>query len=1173
MAVSSRGSAGSGKTAARQIREWAIREGYEVSARGRISAEIEQAFHDAQARKIPVEKVPGGKAAAKKATSGKASAKKSPVKKVTARKAAASKPENWVALMDDPGKVFLLPGNSMPGHRLHGGDLDLNIGWEKFEKLTLRVSQELIRIEDVQVHRYGTQGQTQHGIDLAIEEPDGRYSVVQCKDYFGKSFTKSKFRKAVETFVAGELPFKASVYRFVVAVSSSVQRTEFEDERQALQKKYPKLKLRLWGSEAFNAVLRRREDIVAEFWTRETAEGFCTGVTQRGVPASPPDRVLQAEHLLGGPLETGDVAQLIHDAETAIDDTDPHKAAGFFACAAEVLHDKGFRSHAVSLRERQFNSLLSAELLEEAAALAGGIAAVSLHHADYDTADLLSRKLEELAGEDLVSRVTGKPRKGSDEVKRHVALIRAATEAAGSPIGGADLLRDALEDSSVKFLPEYQPLLVLLLGESMLVDRTDDLPKIDDLLKGAIAQSERLSIRGVEDLAIRLRLLVAEYNSEERDHLFWQAGNYKIADKRLSALVHAREARRRSLNPPAVAAKSLVRKVEKNWRDAVYVGVQAGLLEDAAWWLYSMRRLKLAYGLVAFGPDEEHRSAQSLRITPDQRLLPRYRNVRENALNEIVRKPAFAAMVATRRWLIDSVVSAHWAEEGQAWELLGDLYEKNSQLDRAADCYVRAGSAKKLTNLIEVAGDHLLPVGSLEGGPWWELRALCQILGGQVDLLDDKVASARLSELMELVRRGRAGKLLQDLQQSLSLEATKSVCALAGRGTVEQAKEMLYLLQADVPRKPHHYQYSDAAHASACVAIATAHPELALAAMERLLDLAENDTYDALMALNTADTLALLGAEQFNRVIGMPDVSSFLTDVERAGLKDRVRKLAADGRYPAAEILQKIAPESPEVRAAADAARDRILERPEPDSSHANSGIEVSADAALVRGLDTSDRDVCLRKLLAVADDNREVARNRRCALVGASVLVVTLPSSTRAEVYSWCAAFVDGEKDGSAHDDAFPNDASGMDHVDFGPKSMRGPGLFLALSSADNDDQYVWIRDQALDFLHSGKEDDLYLAAHVLNGLPASLTADIPVGQLAASASIFVRQVAAVLCSRDTTRNERLAVKLAHDPEVRVRRTLAGALFQAERSESTERIKEILELDPSHSVRARLRG
>ncbi|WP_349307423.1 histone-like nucleoid-structuring protein Lsr2 [Rhodococcus sp. IEGM 1307] len=33
----------------REIREWAIGEGLEVSSRGRIPAEIERAFHDAHA--------------------------------------------------------------------------------------------------------------------------------------------------------------------------------------------------------------------------------------------------------------------------------------------------------------------------------------------------------------------------------------------------------------------------------------------------------------------------------------------------------------------------------------------------------------------------------------------------------------------------------------------------------------------------------------------------------------------------------------------------------------------------------------------------------------------------------------------------------------------------------------------------------------------------------------------------------------------------------------------------------------------------------------------------------------------------------------------------------------------------------------------------------------------
>ena len=51
MAVSPRISEGSAKGTTKEIREWAIGEGREVSPRGRISAEIEQAFRDAQATK------------------------------------------------------------------------------------------------------------------------------------------------------------------------------------------------------------------------------------------------------------------------------------------------------------------------------------------------------------------------------------------------------------------------------------------------------------------------------------------------------------------------------------------------------------------------------------------------------------------------------------------------------------------------------------------------------------------------------------------------------------------------------------------------------------------------------------------------------------------------------------------------------------------------------------------------------------------------------------------------------------------------------------------------------------------------------------------------------------------------------------------------------------------
>ncbi|EKT78299.1 hypothetical protein WSS_A33470 [Rhodococcus opacus M213] len=40
------------KKRSKEIREWSIGEGHEVSSRGRISVEIERAFHEAEA-KVP----------------------------------------------------------------------------------------------------------------------------------------------------------------------------------------------------------------------------------------------------------------------------------------------------------------------------------------------------------------------------------------------------------------------------------------------------------------------------------------------------------------------------------------------------------------------------------------------------------------------------------------------------------------------------------------------------------------------------------------------------------------------------------------------------------------------------------------------------------------------------------------------------------------------------------------------------------------------------------------------------------------------------------------------------------------------------------------------------------------------------------------------------------------
>ncbi|RZL78218.1 MAG: histone H1, partial [Rhodococcus sp. (in: high G+C Gram-positive bacteria)] len=81
MAVSPKGSDGSAKNTTKQIREWAIGEGLEVSSRGRISAEIERAFHDAQAKKAQTETASVKKAAVTKSPVARTVVSKASVKK------------------------------------------------------------------------------------------------------------------------------------------------------------------------------------------------------------------------------------------------------------------------------------------------------------------------------------------------------------------------------------------------------------------------------------------------------------------------------------------------------------------------------------------------------------------------------------------------------------------------------------------------------------------------------------------------------------------------------------------------------------------------------------------------------------------------------------------------------------------------------------------------------------------------------------------------------------------------------------------------------------------------------------------------------------------------------------------------------------------------------------
>ena len=124
------------------------------------------------------------------------------------------------------------PAPGSAGNRPPGEDLELRIGWDRFEKLVLDIGKRVFGLRGTQFRRYGTQGQSQQGIDLAGRHPEGTYVVIQCKDY--KNFTRAILRGAVNTFVKGSLPFEAK--HLVVATSAPTEETQFVDELEALQK-------------------------------------------------------------------------------------------------------------------------------------------------------------------------------------------------------------------------------------------------------------------------------------------------------------------------------------------------------------------------------------------------------------------------------------------------------------------------------------------------------------------------------------------------------------------------------------------------------------------------------------------------------------------------------------------------------------------------------------------------------------------------------------------------------------------------------------------------------------------------------------------------------------------------------------------------------------------------
>jgi hypothetical protein len=262
--------------------------------------------------------------------------------------------------------------------------------------------------------------------------------------------------------------------------------------------------------------------------------------------------------------------------------------------------------------------------------------------------------------------------------------------------------------------------------------------------------------------------------------------------------------------------------------------------------------------------------------------------------------------------------------------------------------------------------------------------------------------------------------------------------------------------------------------------------------------------------------------------------------------------MAAEGRYDAGVAVSVLGGTDEAVRGRALQARDRLLNRPEPDGHTFSLGTQMVPDSYLVTFLDLTDQQVCLDKMLSVAGDRREAAQNRQEALTAASNLVFDQSCDVKADVHKRSRAFADGGQDGSFLDaeTTNPHPLSTM-RVDFGSASLRAAGLRLAMCSAVTGDHRMWVRDRAEVMLASNDVSLVSQGALTLAQLGADVIGDLDANLLAGNPLPVVRQLATVVAVAAPVRYDLALRALAADSDSTVRTLLARRLHQAQ-SQST---------------------
>ncbi len=1005
----------------------------------------------------------------------------------------------------------------------HRGSLELlpldYLPWPDFESLQWRILRDVEGLRHAQI--YGNPGQSQRGLDLVAVAADDSGVALQSKRV--KQFGPARITAAVDAFRNTTRPFDVS--RFIIGVSREVRTTAALDKFKALQSQLMPLHLELWDQRELSMKLKSAPRIVIDYFGEDIARLFCDPFVV-GTAYVPTGNTIAVREAIARTPEVTTGAGIMIAAAKERAAQEATAALALVEEAQSALTAAGFAGHAAQHESLRSSILVTLSRRSEATRRRLDQLWIALDQGQISHAGSARGDIRTLIGRD-------EPHDDRTASQEHMAVADAALELYENPLAYVpDLDKLSLGEVSDRAR------LATLASETALADGNHDwlaenASRLEDLTKDLPDDPE------LDTLRVRLRVLAAE-GSGQWASVLGDARSLKLGYA-LGALVQARHARHLALDQQ-------FQEADAGWDEAAGSACLAERWTDAAQWTFSRRVFRGRWNPFTTDAMLPIQTALLAR-GPDPTVLARDEDALEYAHNELAENRLRSAATAAQRALRDAVTLSDWEGERRARRVLADILTASGEHVEAAQHLVRAGSVDRLKRLGEEQSRRFLDVtNQLSATPYWVAGAAYRLLAVQSDLIPDGLISHIAEATLKDLAAAEDGTLV-DLRAFAGSRYLGAIAALAGiacRLSDDHANRLLTHFESQSPVEPNHYRYHDSDEALATAEIAATHPPLADRALTHLV--------------------ALLCRSEVSR---KPRTVEVLTDSMESA-RPLLETSAEDGNAWAKEVLIS---EHPEQATENDVQQAKArLEAPLEITSGVvtvGSGSRSITDSILVRTLPASSQGPAFEQLIERAANLHVSAPDRASYLLAASNLTPPRARAMRQALINSVIGLVVSppEYAADAADAMFKHPLGGFRIV--GGTDARAEAAYLAAVLARTRLDKERVRTAALGLVGDDTVSE-YWTTRALQRLGEAMAPDV--GFLS-GLDWALKSLAAILWS-STTKPAPVGYRLAADPDVRVRRTLAVSLMTRQSDEQdTARSKDTTtdRVDPARQERSKV--